>query len=552
MKSLQFKRLVLVSDTIKSANQFEFQKRFNLITGKNNSIGKSTLVQNLFWALGCEPDFDDNWKGLNVKALLEFSIAEQIYTVVRLNKKQILFGNKQDGFSVFHKVTGEYSELIANLVQFKAKLPKRINNSEIDNPELETPPPAYYFLPFYIDQLRSWSSPWNSFKDLGQYLRWQKTIIDYHTGYLTPEHFEIEETIFELKVQQKNADEDIIRIDTALSVVEEYIPLNTLILSEEEFQETILSIEKELNELAIMQEELLNNLTINRISHQHLLNQRILALKAADEIEKDYQFAVECIEDDSLTCPLCGTLHDNSLISRAGILADKEQAYEQARLLKYELVKLSTVIDREQLSLYEVRKKISLIHNKYKRYSTSNNENPTSWLDGFASHSVQKNVEETKNQKQSYSKNLADKQKNLKKEQGSLLKKREKDDLNSKFIGFLTEFIHKLKAEGVSFNNIKRPKDYNKIFGSGGAADSTRAVLAYQLAIFRQIYFVGNEIPAPFVIDTPNQHEQADHHYDKIVKLILEDTPENSQIILCGGKSKACTVCWKSKNYRIE
>ena len=81
MKSLKFRRLVLVSDTIKSANQFVFQKRFNLVTGKKNSTGRSSLLKSLFWTLGCEPEFDENWKALDCKALLEFSIEDIIYTV---------------------------------------------------------------------------------------------------------------------------------------------------------------------------------------------------------------------------------------------------------------------------------------------------------------------------------------------------------------------------------------------------------------------------------------------------------------------------------------
>ena len=43
MKNLEFKRLVVASDTLKSGNQFEFKPRFNLITANDNSFGKSTL-----------------------------------------------------------------------------------------------------------------------------------------------------------------------------------------------------------------------------------------------------------------------------------------------------------------------------------------------------------------------------------------------------------------------------------------------------------------------------------------------------------------------------
>lgn len=131
MKSLKFNRLVLVSDTTKSANQFTFQDQFNLITGKNNSIGKSSLVKNIFWALGCEPEFDENWKQLDCKALLEFTIGDVRYTVLRVNDI-IFFSDGSGVFNKYFKVTGDYSELFSSLVSFNALLPNRA-----DEPTLE-------------------------------------------------------------------------------------------------------------------------------------------------------------------------------------------------------------------------------------------------------------------------------------------------------------------------------------------------------------------------------------------------------------------------------
>jgi hypothetical protein len=83
MKNLQFKQLLLLSDTQKKANQFLFQKRFNLITADDNSVGKSTLAKLLLWTLGCEPDFDSSWKNTDCKCLVDFSINGANYKVLR-------------------------------------------------------------------------------------------------------------------------------------------------------------------------------------------------------------------------------------------------------------------------------------------------------------------------------------------------------------------------------------------------------------------------------------------------------------------------------------
>jgi len=320
MKSLKFNRLVLVSNTTKSANQYIFLENLNLITGKDNSIGKSTLVKNIFWALGCEPDFDDAWGKLDCKVLLEYSIGSAKMKVLRTNNSIYFCKHGENRYKRFSNITGEYSELLADIVSFKAKLPKRG-----DDPVLEIPPPAYYFLPFYIDQKRSWTSPWDSFQRLAQYGGWKPSIVKYHTGYLSPEHFEIAEKVFEYEVEKKDANDEIRRISTAIEVVEEYVPRNNVAITDNELEKITDEIQGELSDLSKEQEALFNRLSKFHTSRYHLENQLKIAKRAITEIEKDYKFAVENIEGDKFECPLCGTLHDNSIVSRATILSDKQE-----------------------------------------------------------------------------------------------------------------------------------------------------------------------------------------------------------------------------------
>jgi len=528
MKNLKFKRLVLVSDTTKSANQFTFQDRFNLITGKNNSIGKSSLVKNIFWALGCEPEFDETWKQLDCKVLLEFSVGENDYSVVRTNNS-LYFSDEKKVFYRFSSVTGDYANVFSDLITFKALLPNRS-----DAPMLETPPPAYYFLPFYIDQIRSWTSPWDSFLNLGQYANWKQTIVKYHTGYLSAKHFEIEEKIFEYKLKKREADDEIKKINTALEVVEKYIPKTNVAITTEEFNTITREVEEELGKLAKEQENILRKLSDVQASKYHLSNQLNIAERAVLEIEKDYRFSVENIEGDDLECPLCGTIHDNSLVSRASILTDKQKAEDQVVFIKNEMDELSNVIDELQPELKRIKTQIAEINIKYSKDGERGSDRDlTEIVDGFASQSVQRNVEETKTITQASSKEAEEKQKELKKEQRKLLSTREKQELSDLFVGLLTEYINKLDAKGVNLSRVKHPIDYNKLFGSGGAAEGTRAVLAYQLAIFKLIDYSKNEVLSPLVIDTPNQQEQAIHNYDRIIGLITENIPKHSQLILC-------------------
>ncbi len=323
-------------------------------------------------------------------------------------------------------------------------------------------------------------------------------------------------------------------------------------ITTEDFEVIRNEVKEELSNLAEQQEILLSNLSDVQSLKYHLENQLEIAIRAVKEIEEDYQFSVEYIENDDLECPLCGTVHDNSLASRASILSDKQQAEDQVLFIQQEINTLDTTIDELQPQLEKARHRIAEINNKYDKSNNNNKKyNLTEIVDSFASQSVQRNVEETKIEKQALHKNRSDKQKELKKEQRELLTKDRKQGLGDFFTGLITEFVGKLNAKGVNLSKVKHPMDYNKLFGSGGAAEGTRAALAYQMTVFRQIYYSNNEIPAPLVIDTPNQQEQAIQNYERIIELILEDTPNQSQVILCGMdnqylgpyKDKANIIC---------
>ena len=529
MRNLKLKRLVLVSDTKRSAAQFTFDKRFNLITGKNNNIGKSTLIKNIFWVLGCEPEFDETWIAFDCKVLLEFYIGSTSYTVLRTNGS-IVFGSDRQNYQRFNSIAGRYSKLFADIVGFKARLVK-----SGDETVLECPSPVYYFLPFYVEQLRNWSNIWKSFNNLGNYKEWTKTVIKYHTGYLTPEYFDIEETWFEYRQQKIQVNNEIKEITTTINTVEKYSPKSNLAITEEDLERVRQEIEVELPNLSEEQEALVNELTGIEESKYHLNNQRELAKRAAREIEKDYIFAVENIDGDNLECPLCGVIHDNSLVSRASLLSDKQQAEDQVRLISEEIAALNKKLVKLNPKLEKTRIRIAEINKKYEKY-TQNDSKQTlpEIINALASQSIQYNVEKTKSEKQALHKEIDDNQKTLRKEQAELSDKEEIKNLDEHFSGLLGEFIIKLNALSINLSKVSNPTDYKKLSGNGGATEGARAILAYQLTIFNLIYHAKNEIPAPLIIDTPNQQEQAGDNYERIMKLIMDDTPDQSQIVLCG------------------
>lgn len=527
MKSLKFKRLLVLSNSIKSANLFEFSPNLNLITAKDNSVGKSTLLKLVFWGLGCEPELDTTWTNQDCKTIVEFQIGDDSYRVQRY-KNQMHLKENDNEVQEYQKITGDYSIRFAEIVDFKALLPNQSTSV------VETPPPAFYFLPFYIDQKRSWAKAWDNFDNLGQYQKWKSTIIKYHVGLLTPEHFEIESEKSDKKVTQKTYETEVVKFDTAIEVVESYIPqtLQTVI-NVNALEKITDSIKADLKSLQESQEMLLNNMAVFNSEKAYLYQQQILTEKLISELDKDYKYSVENIEDEEIECPLCGVVHDNTILNRTSILTDKAQAENQLKVLLDEINKINSKIEKNEQALNDARNRINEINDKY---VIEEDNVPTinfnQIIESIAGKSIKESVIQTKTVKQAEIKQIDDDLKKLNKEQKGLITKETIETINDSFKSILTKYIKTLDAEAVNLSEINSPLDYSKIVKEGGAAEGVRAIFAYYLTVFTMVEKYGSEVKSALIIDTPNQQEQSHTNYEKIVNLLANEITSETQIIM--------------------
>lgn len=530
MSSLKFQRLVLISDSKRLANQFTFPKRLNLITGEDNSIGKSTLAKSLLWSLGCDPVFDEEWKSNDIKSILYFTVNNKEYFSCRGSHSTIL-GSVNGEAKRYTKITGEFSRDFSNLVNFKMKLPNR------DDGRLETPPPAYYFLPFYIDQVESWSTPWDSFQYLGQYLNWKRPLINYFTGYIKPEHFDLEENIYEYSERKKTSERKIEKFHSAVEVIEDNTADSPIALTSDEFDKIQAEINIELHEIIGYQTQLYEAQALINSNIYDLERQYELATTSASELEDDYKFAVESIPTDNLECPLCGTLHDNSLPSRAMLLSEKDSLLEEANLLKSKIEDLKLSLSKLNEDLQYATSEVERINQKY--ISQDNKDALISQvIDAISTTNVSKNIQVKIDNEDLNISRANSSIKDLKRDQKKLLSTEDKEALNTSFMEKLLINIEALGSTGVNLSKVNSPTDYKKLLG-GGAAEAARGLLAYQLSILQQIHAAATCIVPPFVIDTPNQQEQAGHRYETVIKELMKSVPSDYQIILCAMENDA-------------
>ncbi len=530
MQSLRFNQLLLISNSLKSANRFDFKNRLTIITADDNNHGKSTLAKLLLWAIGCDPVFDTVWKNLDCKAILKFSVGDKAYETMRY--KGIICLKEGADIKVYPKITGEYAARIAEILNFNALLPKR------DSIVLETPPPAYYFVPFYIDQKKSWSNAWDNFEGLAQYSNWKSTIIKYHIGLLTKQHFDLERDKYEKRSQEQSVNTEVERINTTLEIVSDFIPKNVSTISQEKLQTITQEIRIDLTKLSEFQEKTLDELTRVESDRAFLVHQKQISEKIIEELDKDYKFAVEHYSEDHIECPLCGTHHDNSIVNRTSILTDKQMAESQLKEINTALSTSESKLEKLKSQVDKTRADIDEIHGKYVVEEGEQKVSFNDIIEKVAGVAIQENVQKLKTTKLGTLESLGRQIKTISADQKKLLTEEEQNAILNSFTTTFTSYIELLNAEDINSSVIKSPMDYAKVVKEGGAAEGTRGILAYYVTIFSLISQFGEEAVAPLIIDTPNQQEQSPDNYDKILEVITKKIPATSQVIICALKNQ--------------
>ncbi|MBH3031805.1 hypothetical protein [Serratia ureilytica] len=512
MRKLILETITIISHSTKSARQFEFGRNLTLITANDgNSVGKSTLAKMIFWSFGCEPLFSTVWKALDCSSIITFNINGESYSIHRY-KNEIGFMKRGESLKTYDKITGEFSREFAELVGFDVLLPKK------DSFLLEVPPPAYYFLPFYIDQKRTWVKPWDSFTNLQQYSRWAQPVISFHSALVSREHFVVEEDIYNVKAQINEVLNNISELNNAVSILKSNIIQQEYNVDSESLSNELMSIEK----LIKFNLEKTSKLKIDIVE---LDSQVRLAESIITELNKDYIFSVENMNEGSVECPTCGTIHENSIAHRSSILIDKEVAERQLGLLLEE--KLQT-----KKSLKELGEELSELKEQLKNAQLAFDSSNSKAFTELVTNNVDKQVDFIVEKKSLDLITKQSKEKGLKKSQKALMTKEQKTKIKEDFSDTFFKYITKLKVN-IDASLIKSPLDYNKIYEVGGAAEDARAVLGYYLALYEHIANHCQEVVSPLVIDTPNQQEQSTENYNKIVEAITRGVDDNNQYIIC-------------------
>jgi len=520
MKKLVFKEIMILSFPEKKAIKLNFNPKKTIVRGKNQ-VGKSSLVKSIYYTLGAIPAvINSNWLKAEPITYLKMSLDGDEFAVLRYDKKRYVTVDEEQNIS-----THDFKSLSKFLNQrfdFNLLLSNRKGEPEV-------PPPTYLFLPFYLDQDKSWSDNWNSFAGLSQFSQWKRPLIDYHSGIKGNNYYKTKSEFDAVKIELEDTKVEINALSKILRNVNEK-------LKSEDFNVSIEDFSKEISELLVQCEILKNEqnklkIALNDLyNHKSLITSRISIIqKSINETKLDYKYALNYIDED-IDCPMCGAHYENNFSERFSLAEDEEQLENLLNDLHIDLTKVNDDIDKYDESFIDKKADFEKIQellnekqNEVKLIDIIENEGKKRVREIFESE--RNEIYAKIGKSQSTHDSLEEKLKSINKD-GEARKQKIMTLYRSKLTIYLKELnLDKAKTTKTIFERMDA-----KLNEQG--SNLPRALLAYYFAFLEVMAQYTTSTFCPIVIDSPNQQEQDKDNLDAIMSFINKYQPKDSQLIL--------------------
>ncbi|QIE22877.1 hypothetical protein [Caballeronia sp. SBC2] len=521
MKSFQFESISLLSHRDKKARKVQFHPRRNLILGENHT-GKSSLVKNLFIALGATPKGKlEQWDPLTISAV-DFKVDGAAFRVVHQNGSRALFdadGNLLSTTST-HAI---WADVFADLVGFNL-----VVTSKKDGKATRADP-ACFFLPFYIDQDGSWRDKWETFPATLRFLKPVPNVIEYFGGIKPPEYYALKG---EHNALSKKADAEVNEmrvLERARGRLIQTLPSGGVNLTEDGFAEEVKRLTTEASKLNTQQEKL--RVKYVRESEVVLSMQQQVELASASlrAYAGDQKYLARRDEAHQLICPTCGAEHEQSFLHVLGYAEDARILEELTLTLQKELKSAALEKATTSSDLTSLRENYARINDilESKRGDLKFREIVESQGAQVANRAFEVEREQLGNE-------LALLNAELQKVDIRLAELTNKKRTKQIVDEFRQAYAAARKALNVPeptgrINLMSRPNRS----GSGGP----RLLLAYYAAIWKICLRESLNAAIPVVIDSPNQQDQDDVNLHVVLEFIAESLPDSMQLIVCVTKN---------------
>ncbi|MGW9572938.1 hypothetical protein [Paenibacillus terrae] len=344
MQRLIFKEIKILSRNEQRAKIIKFHPKMNLIKGENH-VGKSSLIKSIYYTLGASPNvMHPKWMGAEPICLLTFTVDDVEYSILRRKSFFAVYNGSKECIGTFDKITDGLGPFLSRLLKYDIELPDKGNR-------LITPPPAYFFLPFYLDQ-DSWYNPLSSFARLTQLKgQWKASILHFHTGIKPNEYYYAKGQIEIIKDKNRQIESQIKVSKNVMSKLNEQMGLMILDVDLDSFKKEIDELLEQYEQLKEKGDVLKRNIVALNNEKIHLKKHIKIIEKSIHELNEDYHYALS-IPDEEIDCPTCGAVYSNSFVERFSIAKDEDRCHDLLEESKMVLRELDSNIKKEY-ELYE-------------------------------------------------------------------------------------------------------------------------------------------------------------------------------------------------------
>lgn len=502
MKEVYFKSLLIADLHTHTARNQLFEKGFNVVTSTDNHVGKSSLLKSLYYTLGAEVQFDSVWDKQSKLYVATLSVDEKEYRVVRLMKRFAVFdGDKL--LKITDSVTKELTPLLSEIFDFAVYLPNK------ETEKVEMAPPAFTFMPYYIDQDKGWSGLYDSFSAITQYKSTDRIkSLYYHLNIYTKGTVELMAKKDRLKEKLEALQIESERLHTILSALQEETDNLPTVETVQELETYLIIPQKRIEELVSEIGRIRNeiqSLETAMYQHKYQLNviKEFVSIKGSSQTNK--------VRNQHI-CPNCGYLFDEEIFalvrSNYGT-ANEDYMCQQIELLigsisqklenaKTQYVNLQNQLKQEEQS-YKVEKNVFDVYIRQRGLKSS--------IDRFQSQLGRITAD---------SGDVTQQIDEITKELKKLPNKKEVEE---KYIEYTRLNIMTLDAWDPAYDNTIR---LLKPIKAQGTLEN-KIILAQFVALFQTMdYFRSGATRFSFVVDSPRAKEASISSSKDILKMISE------------------------------
>lgn len=516
-RRVTYKTLWLASARDEKARKQPFGPK-TLLFGTNGT-GKSRITKNLYWVFGCNTRKRNIgiWDPDTVVAL-EFTYQSRDYMVLRDGKLLGLYG-ADDKLLFSADNISAWSNLLGQFFGFKLRLKRPLHGA------FSQASPEYLFMPFYMDQDGSWGAGWETFEGLTQFSDWKATTFEAFIGMRPNAYFEAKHRSTEIGTLANEKRKELESQRIAFKRVHELLPKNLPSLNISAFRTELAELGRKATKLQQEQVKIRGQLLGIVNTREKVQSELKVALRAYQELKGDFAYLAEH-SGQTIECPTCGTVHENSFHARLQLSNDAESLAALIAELQTQVVEGARKEVVIRTSLRAVEKSITeLEHLQHERRARLKLE------DVLASQS-KKTLDEA------FARVIDEFGNTISKLEGEKLKA---DEQVKKYEDAerLAEVRKYFSAQVQSLSNllnvpideqIPDPKPGSR--AQSGGSSAPRSMLAVHLAMLAANAEWGDSPLFPFVVDTVAQSGQDDENLRKMIEVLGKAAGVNHQVVL--------------------